>query len=120
MHQINFYVSYNKKIQISMSQKQRSYDERQSRTHFYFVAPSLNTSFSVSASWQHVIITRNRSMCIGRRAYASGSLNIDAIATPVQIDLKAINVRVANKNYSSRIYKISGPDVVFQAEYLWP
>ena len=54
-----------------MLQKQRSHDKRQSTTRFYFVAESLNASFSVSASWQS---RRYRSVCIGRRAYASESL----------------------------------------------
>ena len=34
-----------KKVLISVSQKQRSHDERQSRTHFYFVVRSFNREF---------------------------------------------------------------------------
>ena len=45
-----FYVLFNKKVLIFMLHKQLSQDEQQSRTHFHFIALSLNASFSVMAN----------------------------------------------------------------------
>ena len=75
-----------KKVLVSVLLKQRSHDERQSRTHFYFVAPSLNTSFCVSASWQTRRF-REKSFSVNwssrLRVRIVENASSDAIATPL-------------------------------------
>ena len=65
--------------------KQRSHDKRQSRTHFYFVAPSLSTSFCVSASWR-TRRYREKSFSVNwssrLRVRVVENASSDAIATP--------------------------------------